>query len=272
MIEAIDNKNNKSKDKETKQCIVLDCSEEQIIGINLCEEHFLENGHFQSPTQRKRLKMIISYFRSLSDEDLLQSSAKFMHPQGGLMYDLFFGKIKLGIAKKQVNSIAAAANIPLLDTKIPMPDDDKRRRRWYEKVDDLSKCCLCQIVDEYHCNYLDGALVCGHCTIHSRHPKTNKPRYEIFQKISGNCVVCGSTNLVDPKLTLNGLGGSPFPAGRLCQNCVNIEVRKISQGYSGFYECYECNTHTTDGTYEIKDHWSVTLNEVCDGCHWVYRK
>jgi hypothetical protein len=308
MIEGIDDKNNKSQDKETKQCIVSDCSEEQIIGINLCEEHFLENGHFQSPTQRKRLKMIISYFRSLSDEDLLQSSAKFMHPQGGVMFDLFFGKIKLGIAIKQVNSIAAAANIPLLDTKIPMTDDEKRRRRWGkkvddlskcwecqsvdeddcnyldgalvcdhctiqrrwgEKVDDLSKCWECQSVDEDDCNYLDGALVCDHCTIYSRHPKTNKPRYEIFQKISGNCVGCSSTELVDPKLTFNGLGGSIFPAGRLCQKCVDLEVRKISQGYSDFYWCDKCDTHTTSGTYQIGHYIGETLTH-CDGCHWVY--
>ena len=261
---------------EQKVCVHSDCSNDRIFGIDLCEKHFLKDGHYQSPSAKKRLKMIISYFRDLSDENRSKFPGN-SYGQGGVIRDLFFGTIKLRTARETVNQIAAANEIPLLETKIPLPWDHKSRRRWYEKVENLSMCCICQRVDEEFCNNLDGPLICDECVKTSLNPKTLKPRYELIQKIEEGCVGlifgarCGSVT-VDSKLTLTGLGGAPFPAGRLCQNCVDIEVRRISEGLSSFNKCYECGTHSTSGTYGVKHHWHATLTDVCDGCYWVYPK
>jgi len=258
---------------EQEVCIHSDCTYEQIFGIDICHGHFIQNGHYQSRRAKKFLRNIIWYFEFLTDKERSRFPKRSIG-QGGIMHNLFFGRIDLKTAEEQVNSIAVATGIPTLDIKIGPFIDIEKEPKWWEEVSDSTMCSLCQEESVGNCHDLDGPMLCADCIKNWRMPKSRKPRYNLIQKISDQCVIdgCNSQDLVDSNLTLTGLNGAPFPAGRLCKNCVDIEVREISQGRSSFGNCYECGTHSTSGPYRIKEHWDTILTYECDGCNWVYPK
>tara|TARA_B100001093_G_C26813049_1_gene1008368 strand:- start:696 stop:1460 length:765 start_codon:yes stop_codon:yes gene_type:complete len=249
-----------------KLCVNSLCSEEQLYGIDLCEEHFLAGGKYQSASAKKRLKIIISYFR---DEDL---ASNFTQGQRSVMHELFFGTIKLSVARDQINQVARRHHLPLLDITIPMSNDDVRRKKWWEKVEDSSKCHRCQEVEEDYCFYLDGPMLCADCIKNWVHPKSRKPKYKIVQKISRKCVNCSSYDLISSELTINGLNGAVIPAGRLCWNCADSEIAMNKRGDSGFEKCDECLTCSTRGAYKVRNHDDVILENECDGCYWVHKR
>ena len=247
-----------------KLCVNSLCSEEQLYGIDLCEEHFLAGGKYQSASAKKRLKIIISYFR---DEDL---ASNFTQGQGSIMHNLYFGTIKVSVARDRINRVARMENLPLLDIRIPMSNDDVRRKAWWEKVEDSSKCHRCQEVEEEHCFYLDGPMLCADCIKNSVHFKSGKPKYKLVQKISRKCVNCSSYDL--PNSDLIGLDGAVIPAGRLCWNCADSEIAMNKRGYSGFEKCDECLTYSTRGAYKVRNHDDVILENECDGCYRVHKR